>query len=182
MRVTWGVCCTFRSCVNTQTFRFWSTDDRERQQRNSAAVLDVENLNFPPEVTGRKDRARTALEEKRASHHIEVDSLVHHTHILSSDAQTRSGKQGDADRRVWGDWTELNEGIFVDVGGCVCTQAGQWTQRVVWVRPGCQRGPSSWNFPPTSRAGCWSLCFSCLTLPPSSPLNSTLLVQRSQLG
>ena len=39
LRVTWGVCCNFRSYVITQAFRFWSTDDREREQRKSAAVL-----------------------------------------------------------------------------------------------------------------------------------------------
>lgn len=135
-------------------------------------------LTFSPKSQDRIGRGQ--LWRKRASHHVEVESLVHHTHILSGDAQTRSGKPGAADRRVWGD--SMREGIFLDVGGCVSTQAGQWTQRAVWVRPGCQLGLSSWNFPPTSRAGCWSLCFSCLTLPPSSPLNSTLLVQRPQLG
>lgn len=77
-------------------------------------------LTLPRKSQDGKDRVQTALEEKRASHQAEAEGLVHHTHILSGDAQTGSGKQGDADRRVRSDWTELDEGIFMDVGGCVC--------------------------------------------------------------
>ena len=138
-------------------------------------------LTFPRKSQDGKDRVQTALEEKRPSHQAKAEGLVLHTHILSGDTQTRPGSRGTLP-------------AVCGVTGLSSMRASSWTWevacahrpgsacRVVWARPGCQLGLSSWNFPPTSRAGSWALCFSCLTLPPSSPFNRTPLVQRSQLG